>query len=580
MRKAKIVCTIGPASSSKETIMQMIEAGMNVARLNFSHGDHAEQQGRINLLKEARAELGVPLGILLDTKGPEIRIGKFRDGQTTLREGMPFTLTTRDIAGDNTCVSVSFADLPKDMHHGKHILLDDGLIELSVDSVDGSDIHCTVINGGVIKDKKGVNLPGTVISIPFLSEKDKQDIAFGCSQGVDYIAASFVQSADNVHALRALLSEYGGTDVRIIAKIESRSGVDNFEEILHAADGIMIARGDLGVEIPIEEVPLAQKRMILLCNNAGKPVITATQMLESMIHNPRPTRAEANDVANSIMDGTDAIMLSGETAAGRYPVEAVRMMDRIARNAQQVNVERKLKIPNTTTAAVSHACCDVAQDLGAKAIITPTKSGTTAWMVARHRPDCPIIACAINEACYHRLSLAWGVIPLMTQEIESPYDLFESCMQRAEACGLLSSGDIAIVTAGVPMSTSGTTNLLHVLIAGDVLLRGEGVGTRSVYGRARLATDPDIKTRFAQGDILIAQKTDNRLLPMMKQAGAIVVEGDDPLGHAAVVGLALDIPVILSGTNALQRIRDGSFITVDAEAGFVYNGDVLSRKGS
>ncbi len=475
MRKAKIICTIGPASESRDMLRKLIAAGMNVARLNFSHGDHVEQGNRIRLLRDLRAETRSPLAIMLDTKGPEIRLGKFERGQEELFAGQAFTLTARELMGTKDIVSVSYPGLARDVRPGTQILLDDGLIELTVNAVDGDDIRCTVQNPGIIKDKKGVNLPGTQISIPHLSPKDRDDIAFGCEMGVDYIAASFVQSAQDVKHIRAILEARGAAHIGIIAKIESRSGVDNFEEILEAADGIMVARGDLGVEIPIEEVPAVQKRLIHLCNIVAKPVITATQMLESMIHNPRPTRAEANDVANSLLDGSDAIMLSGETASGSFPLEAVRTMDRIAKSIHAVPRRIPTGVSRTINAAVCRACVSIAEDLGAKAIITPTKSGTTAIMVARHRPDCPIIACAISESAYHRLSLLWGVFPLLTPEVETTEQLTERCVaQVREHCGL-TDGDIVVITAGVPLSLAGTTNLIHVKFVGNVLMRGESV---------------------------------------------------------------------------------------------------------
>lgn len=573
MRKAKIVCTIGPVSENRESLTSMIKAGMNVARLNFSHGDYEEQGNRIRMLKELREELGVPLGIMLDTKGPEVRLGNFRDGRATLVAGQAFTLTARDVQGDETIAQISHKGLPGDVGPGTQILLDDGLIELEVKSVKGEDILCEVKNGGEISNKKGVNLPGTHISMPAISQKDREDILFGCREQVDFIAASFVQSAQDVLSIRSILSECDSGDVFIIAKIENRQGVDNFEEILDVADGIMVARGDLGVEIPIEEVPLVQKRLIQLCNLAGKPVIIATQMLESMINNPRPTRAEANDVANSIIDGADAIMLSGETAKGKYPVEAVRVMDRIARNAQTVpQLVSHGSSSASITAAVSHACCDIAQDMGAKAIITPTRTGGTARMVSRHRPECPIIACSMGMAGYYRLSLIWGVIPLMVMPMTSTDDLIARCLRLSQEKGLLKTGDIAVITAGVPMAITGTTNLIHVQVVGDVLLHGKGIGSKFACGKVRNVHVPDSAAKFAEGDIMLARATDNSMLPMMKKAAALIVEDADLLGHAAMVGLSLDIPVVLAAESALDTLEDGMEVTVYAGNGYIYKG--------
>lgn len=573
MRKSRIVCTIGPVSENRETITDLVKAGMNVARLNFSHGDHQEQGNRIRLLKEIREELGVPLGIMLDTKGPEVRLGTFREGRVTLVPGQMFTLTTREVEGDETIVQISHEGLPRDVKPGTQILLDDGLIELAVRSVKGKDVHCEVINGGNISNRKGVNLPGTRMSIPPISPKDHEDICFGCSQEVDFIAASFVQSAQDVLSIRHILAECGSNNVAIIAKIENRHGVDNFQEILDVADGIMVARGDLGVEIPIEEVPVVQKRLIQLCNQAGKPVIIATQMLESMIQNPRPTRAEANDVANSIIDGADAIMLSAETAAGKYPIESVRVMDRIAKNAQcdQTCVLRN-EDNSSITAAVSHACCSIAQDLGAKAIVTPTRTGGTARMVSRHRPQCPIIACSMSVSGYHRLSLIWGVIPLLMPPMGSTDDWIARCLRISQDKHLLNNGDIAVMAAGVPMAITGTTNLIHVQVVGDVLLHGKGIGSKYASGSIRSAEDPESIAKFEDGDILVSRATDNTMLPYMKKAAAIIVEEGDLLGHAAMVGLSLDIPVVLSAENACDILKDGMQVTVYAGNGYIYNG--------
>lgn len=471
MRKTKIICTLGPASNTKETIAELVKAGMNVARFNFSHGDHEEQKARLETLMAVRRELGIPVAALLDTKGPEIRLRDFKDGKVELKAGDHFTLTTEEILGDQNRVSISYKDLPHDVKPGGTILIDDGLIGLTVDSVTDTEINCTVKNGGPVSNHKGVNVPGADLSMPFISEQDRSDLIFGCKCGFDYVAASFTRTAEDIREMRYILCNNGGSRIKIIAKIESTQGVKNFDEILDAADGIMVARGDLGVEVPLEDVPILQKRMIKKAEKAGKICVTATQMLDSMIHNPRPTRAEATDVANAIYDGTTAIMLSGESANGKYPVEAVRTMARIAETTEKDidfygrMVKRNAEKPSTTdvTSAISHATVTVAHDIDADAIITVTISGGTALKLASFKPARQIIACTMDEQVARQMSLYFGVSPLIIKEEASADLLFEAAINEAKRAGFVKSGDQVVLTAGVPLGISGNTNMIRVV---------------------------------------------------------------------------------------------------------------------
>ncbi|GIP20934.1 MULTISPECIES: pyruvate kinase [Paenibacillus] len=468
MRKTKIVCTIGPSSESLENIKKLILAGMNVARLNFSHGDFEEHGGRIKNIRQASQELGKSVAILLDTKGPEIRTGKLEVEPIELVQDEFITLTTQEILGDKNRISVTYQDLPSDVEVGSTILIDDGLIGLTVVDIQGTEIKCRIVNGGTIKSKKGVNVPGVHISLPGITEKDANDIIFGIEQGIDFIAASFVRKASDVLEIRELLEKHNATYIQIISKIENQQGVDNLDEILEVSDGLMVARGDLGVEIPAEDVPLVQKMMIEKCNRVGKPVITATQMLDSMQRNPRPTRAEASDVANAIFDGTDAIMLSGETAAGKYPVESVLTMSRIAEKAESALKYREIfekqshAQQTTVTEAISQAVANSALDLNAKAIITSTETGYTARMVSKYRPKSPIIAVTTVDQTLRRLALAWGVTPVKGNVASSTDELFECAMKGGVDSGLVKDGDLVVITAGVPLGRSGSTNLVKI----------------------------------------------------------------------------------------------------------------------
>ncbi|MFW5436904.1 pyruvate kinase [Paenibacillus apiarius] len=468
MRKTKIVCTIGPSSESLENTKKLIMAGMNVARLNFSHGDFDEHGNRIKNIRQACKDLNKTVAILLDTKGPEIRTGKLAVEPIDLVQDEFVTLTTEEILGDKDRISVTYKELPQDVKVGSTILIDDGLIGLTVVDIQGTEIKCKIVNGGTIKSRKGVNVPGVKISLPGITEKDANDIIFGIEQGVDFIAASFVRKASDVMEIRNLLDKHNAKHIQIISKIENQEGVDNLDEILEASDGLMVARGDLGVEIPAEEVPLVQKRMIEKCNLVGKPVITATQMLDSMQRNPRPTRAEASDVANAIFDGTDAIMLSGETAAGKYPVESVLTMSRIAEKAEsaleyrEILIKQSLKQQMTVTDAISQAVANTALDLNAKAIISSTQTGYTARMVSKYRPKAPIIAATPSEQVMRGLSLTWGVVPVKVEQASSTDEMFDVAVCGGVNTGIVSEGDLVVITAGVPTSCAGSTNLVKV----------------------------------------------------------------------------------------------------------------------
>ena len=475
MRKTKIICTLGPSTDKDGVLEELVKEGMNVARFNFSHGLHDEQKGRIDKLKEIRTRLNKPVAALLDTKGPEIRIREFENEKVTLKEGQEFTLTAEEIVGNEKIVSVTYKDLYKDVKPGNSILIDDGLIGLEVKKIKGQDIVCKVVNGGVLGNKKGVNLPGVEVNMPFISKKDREDILFGIKEGFDFIAASFTRTAEDVLEIRKILDENGGRDINIIAKIENQQGVDNIDSIMEVADGIMIARGDMGVEIPLEDVPVIQKEIINKVYNAGKQVITATQMLDSMMKNPRPTRAETTDVANAIYQGTSAIMLSGETAAGKYPVEALRTMIKIAlRTESDIAYNKEFNIlsrdhgtTTNMTTAISHATCMTAIDLGAKAIITVSRSGNTARMVSKYRPGCMIVGCSPEEHTCRQLNMSWGITPVHIKEEYSMEILLLHATEAAEKAGYVEKGDVVVLTAGVPLGRSGNTNLIKATVVGE-----------------------------------------------------------------------------------------------------------------
>jgi len=588
LRKAKIIATIGPASWEKDTIKELIKAGMNGARLNFSHGDHKSHAATVKKIKQAREELGAPLALILDTKGPEIRIKYFKDGEIELKQGQNFILTAADIEGDQTKVSVTYPDLAGDLNVGSKILVDDGLIELRVTNIAANgDIETVVVNGGILGNNKGINLPEAYVSLPSLTEQDIADIKFGITNGFDFVAASFVRTAKDVLEIRQILDDNGGEHILIIAKIENREGVNNLESILEVADAIMVARGDMGVEIPPEEVPLVQKHMIKQCNSVGKPVITATQMLESMVNSPRPTRAEANDVANAIFDGTDVLMLSGETAKGAYPIEAVKMMDRIAREAEsqgnhsKASRRRSINAMNITN-AITHAATSIATDLNASCIATVTKSGFTARMVAKFRPSCAAIAVATTEVLWRQMSLLWGITPAITSMVHSDEALFDVAAKAAEDAELVKNGDIMVIVAGVPVGVSGSTNLVKVHVVGDVLVKGRGFGSCTVSGKTVIfrPTEEGQDKNFHEGNILIAATTNNNMMEYIRKAGAVIVGTDARAdqNHAEIACKALKKPLIITDVNIVDMLHDNTTITVDCEAGFVYNGIVTDKK--
>ncbi|MCI8558648.1 MAG: pyruvate kinase [Lachnospiraceae bacterium] len=575
-RKTKIICTLGPASESEQMIRELMLAGMNVARLNFSHGTHEEQKGKIELVKKVREELKLPVALLLDTKGPEIRTRDVEGGRIELKKGQSFVLTTEEILGNEGRVSITYPDLVKDVKPGNAILIDDGLIELEVNQVTEKDIYCTVKNGGFVSNKKGINVPGVSLNMPFISEKDYDDIVFGIEEGFDFIAASFTRSGDDILKIRKILEERSCHHIKIIAKIENLQGVENIDEILRVSDGIMIARGDMGVEIPLEEVPVIQKKLILKSLEIGKPVITATQMLDSMMKNPRPTRAETSDVSNAIYQGTGAIMLSGETASGQYPVEAVKTMDRIAvRTEEDIDYDYRFKRrsimdkPDITN-AVSHATCTTAADLKASAIITVSKSGRTVGMISRYRPSCTIIGCCMDDYVCRQLNLYWGVEPLLLEREDNAETLFNRAVEAAEHAGLVMRGDLTVLTAGVPLGITGTTNLIKVQVAGRILVTGQGITRKKVCGPLCVARDAEeLKKNYHAGDIIVVSETTNEMMPELKTALALVTEQEGSNSHGAIVGLTLDIPVIAGAKQAVDILKNGAVVTVDAETGAV-----------
>lgn len=578
MRKTKIICTLGPSTDKEGVLRELIANGMNVARFNFSHGSHEEHLGRFEKLKALREELGKPVAALLDTKGPEIRLKDFKNGVETLVAGQTFTLTTRDVEGTSEICSITYKDLPMDVEPNGTIMLDDGLIKLQVQTVNDTDIVCTVLNNGKIKNKKGVNVPGVHLSMPYMSQRDKDDIIFGIQQGFDFIAASFVRTAQDVYEIRNLLNQYD-SNIRIIAKIENREGVNNIDSILAAADAVMVARGDLGVEIDFTELPGIQKTIIDRSFSFGKPIVTATQMLDSMMVNPRPTRAEISDVANAIYDGTSAIMLSGETAAGAYPVEALKTMSAIAERTEQEGhyLRGRLMEPNTGKISVSdataHAACLTAKDVNAAAIVTVSESGTTARLLSKYRPQQPIIACVMREQVQRQLSLSWGITPLMMALAHSTDELIEMSTSLAKENGYLHNGELAVVTAGVPVGVSGTTNMIKIHMVGNCLSTGVGVGPENndvATGKACVCrTMDEVRAKFKPGMVLVVPSTSNEMLSFVRDAAALVVEEPGLNSHAAIAGKALLKPTVVGATGATSHIRDGLMVAVDCAHGSV-----------
>ena len=578
MRKTKIICTLGPSTDKEGVLRDLIANGMNVARFNFSHGSHEEHLGRLEKLKALREELGKPVAALLDTKGPEIRLKDFKNGVENLVAGQTFTLTTRDVEGTNEICSITYKDLPMDVEPNGTIMLDDGLIKLQIQTVNDTDIVCTVLNNGKIKNKKGVNVPGVHLSMPYMSQRDKDDIIFGIQQGYDFIAASFVRTAQDVYDIRNLLNQYD-SNIRIIAKIENREGVNNIDSILAAADAVMVARGDLGVEIDFTELPGIQKTIIDRSFSFGKPIVTATQMLDSMIVNPRPTRAEISDVANAIYDGTSAIMLSGETAAGAYPVEALKTMSAIAERTEQEGFHLRGRQMDSNPGKISvsdataHAACLTARDVNAAAIVTVSESGTTTRLLSKYRPQQPIIACVMREQVQRQLSLSWGITPLMMSLAHSTDELIEMSTALAKENGYLHNGELAVVTAGVPVGVSGTTNMIKIHMVGNCLATGVGVGPENndvASGKACVCrTMDEVRAKFKPGMVLVVPSTSNEMLSFVRDAAALVVEEPGLNSHAAIAGKALLKPTVVGAAGATSHIRDGLMVAVDCAHGSV-----------
>ena len=575
IRKTKIVCTMGPNLFEKHLIAPLMKAGMNVARFNFSHGTYETHQHYYDEVCRIRDELGLPVATMLDTKGPEIRVRSFKNGRVTLQNGQLFTLTTDEVEGDEERVSITYKELPQDIAVGSSILIDDGLIGMQVERIDGADIVCRVLNGGVVSNNKGVNIPNAHLSMPFISEKDHQDILFAIKNGYDFIAASFTRCADDIMQIRHILQENNCHTINIIAKIENMEGVENIDEILRVVDGVMVARGDLGVEVPLEDVPSLQKKLIQRGIAAGKPVITATQMLDSMIKNPRPTRAEATDVANAIYDGTSAIMLSGESAVGAYPVEAVETMVRIALRAEADmdyirRFSRDTSASTDVTNAISHATVTSAHDLNASAIITVTKSGSPARILSRYRPACVIVGCTTEKHVWRQLALSWGTVPLMIAEESNTDDLFEHAVDAAVQNGLVHDGELVVLTAGVPLGISGTTNLMKVHVVGHLLSRGLGLHGGKVVAPLCVIRNLEKDAKdFNTGDVIVCHQTTREMFSMLRKSSAIVLEDDNPEGHGAIAGMSLDIPVIIGAKNATNILKSGAVVTVDGEKGTV-----------
>ncbi|NLL82185.1 MAG: pyruvate kinase [Tissierellia bacterium] len=581
MKKTKIVATIGPASESKEILKKLFGNGVNVCRLNFSHGNHEEHQKRIDTIKEIRQEMDLPVAIMLDTKGPEIRIGDFKTGTIEINQGDKFTLTTREVLGDESIVSVSYKDLPKDVEVGGRILIDDGLVEFEIlEIINKTDIKCIAINSGVLKNHKGVNVPNVKINLPAVTEKDIKDIKFGIKNEIDFIAVSFVRTANDVNEIRKILEENEGQNIDIISKIESQQGVDNIEEILQVSDGIMVARGDLGVEVKTQEIPLIQKLLIKKSNLAGKPVITATQMLDSMMRNPRPTRAEVTDVANAIMDGSSAIMLSGETAAGKYPVETVKIMHSIALATEDSldyaelfrarSAMTQLTIPN----AISKATCTTAQDLDATAIIASTSSGYTSKAISKFRPKAPIIAVTTKEAVRRKLALEWGVYPVIAPESNSTDEVLENSINAAIKNKYVKEGDLVVITAGIPAGLSGTTNMLKIHTIGKVLLVGQGIGDKIGTGKVCIVeSEEDLSSKFEDGDIIVTQSTSREMVSYIARSSGVIAEEGGLTSHCAIVGLNLEKPTIVGASNARNVFKNGDIVTVDSSTGQVFKGE-------
>ena len=579
LRRTKIVATIGPATQNADVLRSLIEAGATTLRLNFSHGTYEDHQRSVRLIRQVSFELNQPVGILQDLQGPKIRLGRFADGSIHLNKGDTFTLTSRAVPGTQSISSVTYEPLAQEVPNGATILLDDGKVEMKVEAIDKeqNELHCRVVVGGVLSNNKGVNFPGVYLSIKALTDKDRKDLLFGLNQGVDWVALSFVRNPQDVLEIKELIAN-AGKRVPVIVKIEKHEAIEQMDAILSLSDGVMVARGDLGVELPPEEVPILQKRLINTSNRLGIPVITATQMLDSMVNNPRPTRAEVSDIANAILDGTDAVMLSNETAVGKHPVEAVATMARVALRTEQENFAHEAQdmvgSPRSIPNAISQAVARISSQLNSSAIMTLTKSGATARNVSKFRPKTPILAVTPHVSVSRQLQLVWGVRPLVVLDLPSASQTFQAAMNVAQEKGFLREGDLVVMTAGTLQGISGSTDLIKVDIVTAVLGTGVGIGEGAVSGRARVAQTGLDVTDFNPGEILVVSHTSADYVEAIRQAGGIVTEDDNLTGHAAVLGLRLGIPVIVGVKNATETIRDGTILTLDTRRGLVYSGSL------
>ena len=576
MRKTKIVCTIGPASESEEMLEKLMKAGMNVARLNFSHGSHEEHKARIDTIRKVADRLGKTIGILLDTKGPEIRTHDMKDGLIMLEKGKEVIVSMSQVEGTPEKFSVTYEDLINDVQVGSYILLDDGLVELQVKDIDKTkgEVKCDILNTGELKNKKGVNLPGVKVNLPGITDKDADDILFGIKEDVDYIAASFVRRPSDVLDIREILERENNHNITIFPKIENQEGIDNIEEILEVSDGLMVARGDMGVEIPRESVPIVQKD-----NKLGKPVITATQMLDSMQRNPRATRAEASDVANAIYDGTDAVMLSGETAAGLYPEEAVKTMRNIAVSAEAAQDYKKLlsdrtKLVETSLVnAIGVSVAHTALNLNVKAIVAATESGSTAVTISKYRPHSDIIAVTPSEHTARQLALVWGAYPVIKKGRKTTDDLLNNAVATAVETGRVTNGDLIIITAGVPTGEKGTTNMMKLHLVGDEIAKGQGVGRGSVVGKTVVANSAsDLEGVDLSESVIVTNSVDETLVPYIEQAVGLITEENGITSPSAIIGLEKSIPTIIGVENATKELKDGILVTVDAAQGKIFEG--------
>ncbi|OFQ10437.1 pyruvate kinase [Staphylococcus sp. HMSC072E01] len=581
MRKTKIVCTIGPASESEEMLEKLMNAGMNVARLNFSHGSHEEHKARIDSIRKVSKKLGKTIGILLDTKGPEIRTHDMKDGLIVLEKGKEVIVSMSQVEGTPEKFSVTYEDLINDVQIGSYILLDDGLVELQVKDIDKDkgEVKCDILNTGELKNKKGVNLPGVKVNLPGITDKDAADIKFGIKEDIDYIAASFVRRPSDVLDIREILEQENNDNITIFPKIENQEGIDNIEEILEVSDGLMVARGDMGVEIPPESVPIVQKDLIRKCNKLGKPVITATQMLDSMQRNPRATRAEASDVANAIYDGTDAVMLSGETAAGQYPEEAVKTMRNIAISAEAAQDYKKLlsdrtKLVETSLVnAIGVSVAHTALNLNVKAIVAATESGSTAITISKYRPHSDIIAVTPSEHTARQLALVWGAYPVVKKGRKTTDDLLNNAVATAVATEKVGNGDLIIITAGVPTGEKGTTNMMKLHLVGDEIAKGQGVGRGSTTGKTVISkTASDLEGKDLSESIIVTNSVDESYVPFVEKAAGLITEENGITSPSAIVGLEQGIPTIIGVENATKELKNDLLVTVDANQGRIFEG--------